>query len=289
MPTNLDMDALRTFVAGLELASFAQAARRLGRSQSAISMQLRKLEQQTGRTLVARKGRGLVATEAGEALLDYARRIIALNDEAAASLGATAAPAAVRIGLPQDFFADLVPGVLRALAARRPGVHVEVQAGRNHALEAEVRARRLDTAIVFARPGTRTGGRRILALPMRWFARRGAPSTPADAPVPLVVYDHPCLFRQAAIQALDRSGRSWRPALTTPSLPGVWAAVKVGQGLTVRIRHGVPAGIEDVSTRHRLPALPPIEVRLLRSDALSPAGEDLHDILETTLQRLVAD
>src|ERR1700722_3686656 len=112
LPT-FDMDALRTLVAGCDLGSFARAAARLGRSQSAVSMQLRKLEQQAGQRLLRRNGRGLAPTEAGDALLAYARRIISLNDEAAASLGATAAVASVRIGLPQDFAEDVLPYVLR--------------------------------------------------------------------------------------------------------------------------------------------------------------------------------
>src|SRR5579885_2177358 len=102
MKTTFDIAALRMIVTGVELGSFARAADRLGRSQSAVSMQLKKLEEQTGKTLFRRSGRGLVPTEAGDALLAYARRIIALNDEAAASLGAAVAAASVRMGLPQD-------------------------------------------------------------------------------------------------------------------------------------------------------------------------------------------
>ena len=108
MRTTFDIAALRMIVAGAELGSFARAAARLGRSQSAVSMQLKKLEEQTGKALFRRSGRGLVPTEAGDALLAYARRIIALNDEAAASLGAIPA-ATVRLGLPQDFAEDVLP------------------------------------------------------------------------------------------------------------------------------------------------------------------------------------
>src|SRR5512136_734454 len=100
MKPTFDMDALRTMVIGTELGSFARAASQLGRSQAAVSMQLRKLERQADKPLFRRNGRGLVPTEAGDALLAYARRIIALNDEAAASLGATAAAASVRMGMP---------------------------------------------------------------------------------------------------------------------------------------------------------------------------------------------
>src|SRR5262249_55193236 len=102
MRPTFDMDALRTMVAGIELGSFARAASQLGRSQSAVSMHLKKLEKQAGRQLFRRNGRGLLPTEAGETLLIYARRIITLNDEAAASLGVPIGTAPVRMGLPQD-------------------------------------------------------------------------------------------------------------------------------------------------------------------------------------------
>src|SRR5215469_250837 len=112
MRPTFDMDALRTMVVGVELGSFSRAAAQLGRSQSAVSMQLKKLEQQADRRLFRRNGRGLVPTEAGDALLAYARRIIALNDEAASSVGATAMAASVRVGLPQEFVEDVIPGAI---------------------------------------------------------------------------------------------------------------------------------------------------------------------------------
>lgn len=289
MITNLDMDALRTLVVGIDLNNFSKAADQLGRSQSAISMQLKKLEQQVGRPLLARQGRGLVTTEAGELLLGYARRILALNDEAATSLGATATPAALRIGLPQDFFEDVMPEVLRRFASYKPNVHIEVRAGRNHILEEEVRAGRLDAAITFCRPGNREFGELIAAPPLRWYDSAASASTRSGGSLPLVLYDHPCLFRQAALQALDAEGRSWRMALTTPSLSGVWAAVRAGQGLTVRIAHRVPDGIVDITERYALPALPTMEIRMMRAEVLSPAGEAMagmmRQVLEETLKR----
>lgn len=121
-------------------------------------MQLKKLEEQAGRPLFRRNGRGLVPTEAGDALLAYARRIIALNDEAAASLDATATAASVRMSLPQDFFEDVMPDAIDRFARQRPGVHVVVRAGRNDALQEDVRAGRLDVAIAFFPPGSDTHG-----------------------------------------------------------------------------------------------------------------------------------
>lgn len=288
MIRNLDMDALRTFVVGMELNNFTRAAEHLGRSQSAISMQLRKLETQVGRPLLLRQGRGLIATEAGEVLLAYARKILALNDEAATTLGATATPATLRLGLPQDFFDDVMPEVLQRFAVYKPNMHVEVRAGRNHILEDEVRAGRIEAAITFCRPGDRATGKILAAPPVSWFAAESAIPALRNGAVPLVMYDHPCLFRQAALQALDARKRPWRLALTTPSLPGVWAAVAAGLGITTRIAHRTPAGIVDAGAILNLPALPAMEIRLLQADDISPVGQALARLLETVLQEHLA-
>lgn len=284
---NLDMDALRSMVAGIELGSFARAASVLGRSQSAISMHLKKLEQQTGQVLFRRSGRGLVPTEAGETLLAHARRILALNDAALDRLGAAAAPAAIRLGLPQDFFEDVMPATLQAFAGGHPGTHVEVRAGRNHTLAQEVHAGRLDAALAFFPQGPEGHGEKIATLPLVWIGTDTSRET--KDPLPLVLFDHPCLFRQTALRGLDQAGRSWRLALTTPSLPGLWAAMRTGHGITARTRHRIPADLREIDRLEQgLPGLPPIEVRLLSAEAPSPAAAELCAILRETAERHIA-
>jgi len=283
LPT-FDMDALRTLVAGCDLGSFARAAARLGRSQSAVSMQLRKLEQQAGQRLLRRNGRGLAPTEAGDALLAYARRIISLNDEAAASLGATAAVASVRIGLPQDFAEDVLPNVLRRFYQKWPGVHVEARAGRNYSLAEEISESRLDVAITFARQNADSYGDLIARLPMLWIGTANKMLPVTGGSVPLVVFDHPCLFRQAAMESLESAGLRWRLSLTTPSLAGVWAALRAGLGVSVRTDHGLPAEIGSGGASQGLPPLPEIDVRLLRGNDLSPAASDLCSIAREVLE-----
>lgn len=287
MRRNFDMDALRTIVVGTELGSFARAASRLGRSQSAVSMQLKKLEEQAGRALFRRNGRGLVPTEAGDALLAYARRIVALNDEAAASVGATAAAASVRLGLPQDFCGDVMAEAIRRFSRQRPGIHVEMRAGRNHALEEDVRAGRIDIAVAFYPVGSGSYGTRIASLPMLWLAAGDYSRPPSSDPLPLVLYDHPCLFRQAALQTLERKGLPWRLALTTPSLPGVWAAVRSGHGISVRTAYGIPTGVRDIGSSFGLPKLPPVELRSLFATEPSPAASDLKSILDDLVRKKV--
>lgn len=283
-----DIEALRAVVAGIDLRSFARAAVQLGRSQSAISMQLKKLEQQAGTPLFVRRGRGLVPTEAGEALAAYARRIVALNDEAALALGAAATSATVRLGLPQDFFDDVMPATLAAYARTYPDVHVEVRAGPNHTLGEEVRAGRLDGAIAFFPAGTGSGGALLCELPMRWLAHEGFPGLSEDGRIPLVLFDHPCLFRQAALATLDRAGRRWRAAVTTPSLPGIWGALRSNLGIAVRTEHGRPGDIVCTGDAFGLPDLPSIELRMLRSRNAPPAARDLCEALQRETMARVA-
>ncbi len=169
-------------VTGIELGSFARAALQLGRSQSAVSMQLKKLEEQAGKPLFRRSGRGLVPTEAGDALLVYARRIIDLHDEAAASIGAKATTASIRMGLPQDFFEDVMPEAITRFARQRPNVHIEVRAGRNYALEEEVRSGHLDLALAFARAGRDRNKQRLKTLPLFWLAEKRSQTYQAPPP-----------------------------------------------------------------------------------------------------------
>ncbi|WP_349358390.1 LysR substrate-binding domain-containing protein [Stappia sp.] len=274
-----DMDALRAVVAGIELRSFARAAVELGRSQSAISMQLKKLEQQAGTQLFVRKGRGLVPTEAGEALAAYARRIVALNDEAARALGAAMSSETVRLGLPQDFFDDVMPATLSTFAGDHPGVHVEVRAGPNHTLGDEIRAGRLDGAIVFFPQGAGGGGELLCELPMQWLAHKAFVDLTVQDRVPLVMFDHPCLFRQATLATLDRADRRWRVSVTTPSLPGIWGALRSKLGIAVRTGHGVPDDIVCAGDDLALPKLPAIELRMLRSQNATPAAHALCEAL----------
>ncbi|MDJ0749564.1 MAG: LysR family transcriptional regulator [Woeseiaceae bacterium] len=284
MTTTFDIDALRAMIIGIEHGTFARAAIELGRSQSAISMKLKKLERQSGVRLFVRKGRGLVPTEAGEAFANYARRIIALNDEAAKSVGANVAPETIRLGMPQDYFDDVMPATLRAFSAKHPNVHVNIRAGNNHTISEEIEAGRLDGAIAFFPKSAADKGQLLCDLPLLWVAHKDMQEPDGDSPVPLVLFNHPCLFRQAALAALDGAGERWRTVLTTPSLPAVWSALRSKFGVGVRIGHNLPDEILDVSDWRRLPPMPPVELRLLQSKTASPLARELTVMLkETTL------
>jgi DNA-binding transcriptional LysR family regulator len=284
----LDIEALRTIIVGNDLGSFSRAAIQLCRSQSAVSMHLKKLEEQVGQPLFRRSGRGLVPTDAGEALLAYARRIVAIHDEAAVALGAITATPTIRLGLAQDFFEDIMPDALSLFSSLQPNVHIEVRAGRNFALEEEVNTGSLDVALAFTETGRAKSGELLASMPMFWYGRDDTSTDESTHPggLPLVLFHHPCLFRQNALHSLDAAGRRWRLSLTTSSLSGVWGALRFGLGITVRTGHGIPKGIRRLDHRH-LPRLPEIELRLLSRGDMSPATTNFIEVLRLTASRRI--
>lgn len=254
---NLDMDALRTFSTGVRLQTFARAASGLGRSRSALSAQLRKLERQAGRTLLRREGRRLALTADGQLLLHYAERILTLNDEAFAVLRGGPVGGAVRVGLLQDVAEALLAPALSRFARAHPGVQVQARVERSAVLLEQFGCGALDLALLFEAGE----GPALATLPMIWVAAPGW-RPPADAmPLPLALFDPPCLFREAALAALDASGRRWRVALSSPGLSGLWSAAAAGLGVTVRTALGLPHGLAPVPYGV-LPALPAVRLCL---------------------------
>ncbi|MFT4173161.1 MAG: LysR substrate-binding domain-containing protein [Rhodocyclaceae bacterium] len=271
---NFDVDVLRGFVAGVEMGSFAQAAERLGRSTSALSAQLKKLEDQAGVPLVRKAGRGLALTPAGEILLSYARRLLALNDEAASAVRGAGLDGVVRLGMQEDFGEGMLSHVLGSFARAHPQVRIEARVARSADLLALVQREELDLTLAWDMGHVPAHAERVATLPMRWIGPATGPlPLEDDAPLPLVAFDAPCVMRSAAIAALDGAARPWRAAFTSPSLAGVWAAVGAGLGLTVRTPIGVPASLRMVDG---LPPLPPIGVLMLSARAHpSPAVASL--------------
>lgn len=281
-----DLDTMRSFVTGVELGSFAKAADRLGRSTSAVSAQLKKLEDQAGTTLLRKAGRGMALTEAGEVLLGYARRLLELNDEAATAMHGVQLEGRVRLGLQEDFGESVLPEVLGRFKRAHPKLRVEVHIARNAVLMQSLEAGRLDLALAWETETRPAHGQHVQTLPMRWIAA-DAEQLPYESgePVPLVVLDAPCLMRTAAIDALDRAGLAWRIAFTSASLAGTWAATKAGLGVSVRTRLGLPKDVQvlDASVAN-LPTLPKLGLSLYRGEAEPrPVATRLAELI---LQRL---
>jgi len=277
---NFDMNALRTVVIGVDLGGFSHAALRLNRSPSAVSMQLRKLERQAGQRLFQRSGRGLVLTQAGELLLQHARRVLALNDEMGQALGAMNDGGTVRVGISQDFADSILQQLLSRYARLRPATHVEVRAGRTCALADEVASGRVDMALAWA-PADQGAGDRIATVPAAWVgpAKELKRPPPRGPGVPLAVFDSPCFFREIGIEALSRARLPWRLAMTTPSLAGLWCGVRAGLGITVRTALFLPSKLGIVPAGAGLPMLPPIDIKLYCAASLSAAAQEFRDLL----------
>lgn len=290
--TNLDLDALRTFVLGFDLGSFARAAQRVGRSQSAISTQLRRLEDQVGQPLVRKAGRGLAPTEAGESLLSYARRILDLNDEAVSSLREAGLEGCVRLGLPQDFAEAWLPEMLGRFVQAHPRVRVEVQAEKVRTLVAKTVRGELDMSLAWGKSIDAPHVEHIADIPIIWVGRADWPGRVAlgGEAFPLIAFEAPCAFREPAVAALDQAGIIWRLAFSSPSLSGLWAAAAAGLGVTVRTRIGIPPGLIALDpTKVGMPDLPSASLTLVRAASKQERAVDvLTDILRTVVQEKLA-
>jgi len=291
--TNLDMDALRTFVAGIDAGSFARAAARLGCSTSAVSAPLRKLEEQTGTVLLRRSGRGLALTEGGEILLSYARRLLALNDEAVNAARGPELEGWIRLGLQEDFGETILPQVLGRFARAHPKVRIEGRIARNQELKERIAAGQLDLALAWDEGHAAAGAESIATLPLRWFgAAEGEAGRygPGAEPVPLVALEAPCLLRTLACEQLDRHGLSWRLAFVSQSLGGLWAATSAGLGVSVRAPFGAPSSVRAMTMDNGLPELPSLGLALLRAHPdMGPTIEHLAAIIMGALREALPD
>ncbi len=289
MAGNLDIDILRSLVTGVDLGSFARAADRLGRSQSAISLQLRKLEEQLGVSLLRKQGRGLALTEAGEVMLAYARRLLALNDEAVTAVRGPAMAGDLRFGLPQDFAETWFPKTLALFARAHPQTRISVTVDRNAVLIDRLDRGELDLALVLAWHVDRPRMIPVVNLPMAWIGSRDQPFNPGSEPVPLVMFEAPCIFRQAAGDALDAAGLAWRVAFTSPSLSGLWAAIAAGLGVTLRTAASGAAGLQHLGPESGLPPLPEISLMLIESSLgeSGPAQMRFKEILLETCRTAI--
>jgi DNA-binding transcriptional LysR family regulator len=264
-----DLEVLRTFVAGVELGSFALAARKLGRSRSALSAQLRRLEEQAGAAVFRKSGRGLALTPVGETLLAYARRLLELDDEAAIAVRGVEVEGWVRLGTQEDLGAGLLPDVLRRFARAHPKVRIEARVARNAELLERVKAASLDLALVWGDGSAAPNGERLAQLSMCWIGLGERARVSPSSPLPLAVVESPCQFRDAAIAALDRARIPWRLSFTSASLGGVWAAARAGIGLTVRTALGQPPEVRALGQGPLgLPALPSLGLSLHRAERL---------------------
>lgn len=282
---NLDIDLLRCFVTIADTGSFTRAGERLGRTQSAISLQLKRLEAQAGRTLFRRSPRSLAITPEGERLIGPARQILRLHDATLAEMFEPDIAGSVRIGVPEDFATAHLPAVLAAFAEAHPLVELEVTCDLTLNLLDRFHAGGFDLVLVKRQPAQDVQeGMRVWREPLVWVARdRQAAAN--FARVPLVVSPEPCVYRKRATEALEAMGRPWRVAYTSTSLAGSLSAVKAGLGITVLPLEMVPATLTAVGPDAGLPPLYDTEIALLEAPGLSDTAHRLAQHIVAALER----
>lgn len=280
--TDLQLDWLRAFVAAVDGGSLTAAAPALHRSQSAVSMQIRKLDEAVGRPVLSRGPRHLELTAAGRELLPHARRLLADHAEALRAISGRALSGRVRLGVPDDYAARYLTPLLRSFAALHAGVEIELDCEQSTVLVPRVQRDELDLALV-SRPRPRLGTL-LFHEPLVWV---GAPAFEAwrRDPLPVAMYEAGSLARRDATQALARLARPHRVVYNSSSLAGQLAAVDSGLAVAVLTRCSVPPTLEVLGERHGLPPLGTMEVAVLRSKASrsSPAVDALHTLAVQTL------
>ncbi|PWR20100.1 LysR substrate-binding domain-containing protein [Zavarzinia compransoris] len=269
-----DLDLLQSFVSVVDAGGFTRAGERVNRTQSTVSQQIRRLEDGLGRPLFHRDRRRIALTEAGETLLGYARRLLALAGEARQALVGQPAPAVVRLGIPEDFAVTALTGVIASFAAARPDIRLEVRCDLSVALRDGLTRGLYDLVLAKREPGQ---GPAFGAWPERLVWAAGAGHAPAGGgdPLPLVTFLSGCLYRERAIRALEAAGRRWRIAYESPNLAGVQAAVAGGLGIALLEAGTVGPGLQALGPAQGLPPIPPTELALMRRPDAPEGAIDL--------------
>lgn len=266
MPASFDLDLLRTFVAVADTASFTRAGVRLDRTQSSVSLQIKRLEEAVCCSLLSRGSRSVDLTEEGAVLLSYARQILALADQVHARLSEPDIEGVVRFGAPEDFASFYLSDVLASFARIHPRVALEVRCELTVPLLESFAAGEFDLVLIKREPqGPGGPGTRVWHEPLVWAV--GPVAIDSRSTVPLVLSPHPCVYRKRALNALEAAAIEWRVAYTSPSLAGVQAAVRAGLGATVLPRDMVPSGLRILGEQDGLPPLADTEIALLRARA----------------------
>ena len=256
-----DPALLRTFVSVAETLSFTRAAELLSLSQPTVSQQIRKLEVAAGRQLVARDTRAVTLTDNGDAMLGFARSILAAHDEAAAYFTGSAMRGRLRFGSADDLALTQLPQVLRDFRQLYPQINLELTVNQSGALARRLKAGQLDLVYVKQEPD-QPDGRVVRRERLVWVAHKSLQLDPG-AHVPLIVYQAPSLSWSAAIRALEDAGRTWRITCNVREINGVLAALRAGIGVAVFPQNLIPGDLVPVTSTFGLPMLGEVDFALL--------------------------
>ena len=274
----LDPDLLHAFLAVADHRSFTRAAVALNRTQSAVSMQVRRLEEQLDAELFHRTRSNVDLSAAGERLLGYARRILSLNEEAVGRVREHRVEGRVRLGVMDDYGTLIVPPLLASFIANYPLIDVEMETGLTSSMTD--RLGKTYNIVIAMHPEGHSEGELLRREQAVWAASAEHRVEELD-PLPVALYPQGCLFRKWAIEALDAAKRPWRMAFISHSISAVEAVVAQGLAVTVVKSSTFPSKLRALSDHDGMPRLPSADICLHRAQNLSPAGSLLAEHLRS--------
>lgn len=263
MNPEFDLDLLRTFVAVADAGSFTKAATTVHRSQAAVSMQIKRLEQMLGTTLFARDTRNLALTRPGNTLLEYARRALDLQEEAWSALVRPEVTGRVVLGAPDDYMAALLSPVLRRFSTLYPHVEIEIVCAQSVALGPMLADNKIDVAFVTRDKQLR--GEYVRSEDMVWVGSPDDPAPLSMSPLPVGLYEHGSVARAHTVAALDAARIRYRAAYSSASLMGLMATVEAGIAVVALTRCSVPPRFEMLGEAQGLPKIEPLDIIVARS------------------------
>lgn len=260
MRRDLDLGLLRAFIAVVETGSVTGAARHLNRTQAAVSLQVKRLEETLGQPLFDREHKRLTLAPSGELLLGHAQRLVAMNDDLYDRMVTPAFEGEVRLGVPVDIIVTYVPPILRRFASTWPGVRVSLVAKNSHDLLEDLANGELDLTLTTDLPN----GAALETLKTDALVWVGAPGGGAhrQSPLPIAIGGKNCRFRPVTIEAIRKAGRDWRIVLQVPNQDAVNATIAAGLCVGALLRETVPANLEILGPRSGLPELPSFDINL---------------------------
>jgi len=279
MITNLPTELLRTFIAIADSGNFSLAAEQINRTQSAVSMQIKRLEELVDKTLFIRDSRNLKLTADGLILSSYARRILKLNEEVVSLLKRPELSGWVSIGLPDDYVTRFLPEILAGFSRNCPRIQVEVTCEPSHQLRRRMKRGELDLAITTS-PTVEVENATLLQNdPMVWVTSEQHLQH-EETPLPLALFPDECYSRSWAIKALENAQIDYRIAYTSATLMGLKAAVSAGLAVAAISRSIIPPGIRELTVDEGFPPLPNASFLLHRN----PESE--HSIVDSLTEHI---
>ena len=274
---NLPIDVLRSFVTVADFASYTQASELLGRSQPAISMQLKKLEALLECHLFKRSEQKLSLTEDGRILFDYARQILVLNDEALSTFVKPSLSGKLKFGIPSEFATSLLPKIVSRFSQNYPTVSLNVSCDLSVNLLSARNKREFDLILALQDDLSLDKNNLLLIDELVWVTRKHHHAH-LSSPVPLIAAPNGCIYRKRAIEKLEENKQDWRIVYTIADLSGIQAAIEEGLGVTVLAKSTVPDNLQIIKPDKKFPKLGKVAIHLVNN--AKPSDEAVNRLIE---------